>query len=134
MEINYEFIFYIFWISGGVKKTSLKETKCVLGEGVTLPSGQKLVQAQFSCSVSELEKEYTSLEISYSDEIAGIPDDDILFDPVKTKEAIEKIKLTDFSKVSDVPSSFTSGSVDGSKCEEKGELPISGQFDKEFTS
>ena len=36
LEINYEFIFYIFLISGGVKETSLKEAKCVLGEGVTL--------------------------------------------------------------------------------------------------
>ena len=98
-----------------LKKTSLKEAKCVLWEGVILPSGQKLVQVQFSCSVSELEKEYRSLEISYTDEIAGNPDDDILLDPVKTKEAIEKNKLIDFSKVSDVPSSFTSVSLDGSK-------------------
>lgn len=107
LEINYEFIFYIFLISGGVKETSLKEAKCVLGEGVTLPSGEKLAQAQFGCSVSGLEKEYSSIEISYSDEIAGIPDDDTLLDPVKTEEAIQKNELTDFSVVSDTPPTFT---------------------------
>jgi len=134
LEVNFEFVFFIFLISGGVRETKLREVKCVLGTGVTLPLGQKLVQAPFSCSISGLEKEYTSLEINYSDEIAGIPDDDVLLDPVKTEEAIKNKKLTDFSEDPSVPSSFTSGSVDGSKCAEKGEFSISGEFDKLLTA
>jgi len=134
LEVNFEFVVYVYLISGEVKETEEREAKCVLGTGVTLSSGQKLVQAPFSCSISGLEKEYTSLEISYSKEIAGIPDDILLLDPVKTEHGIETNILTDFSENPSVPSSFTPGSVDVSKCPEKGELSISGEFDKALTT
>ena len=132
LEINtkVEFIFYVFLISGGVKENSLKEAKCSLSSNAILMTGEKLVVAPFSCSITGLEKEYTSLEISYSDEIAGIPDNEILLDPVKTQEAIENEKLPDYS-VNFTPSFlFTADSVDGNKCAEKGELSISGQFER----
>ena len=51
------------------------------------------------CKIVDLDdgKEYKSFEIHDSEQIAGIPEDKTLLDPVKTAEAISNGQLLDYS-------------------------------------
>ena len=126
-------------LEGGKLDPMLSEAKCNVKEGIE-PSGDKgKVQAEYTCTIANLDdtKEFISLELSSSEDIAGIPEDKILLDPVKTEKAIKQGLILDFSleeNKNKLPIMFTPSSIDGSKCYEKGELTIVGQIDGEIES
>ena len=87
---SYQFIIELYLIlSGGVMDTILSEATCTLDQAVD-PDG-KQAQADFSCKIPDLDetKTYESFELYDSEDIVGIPDDEVLLNPVKTQEAIE---------------------------------------------
>jgi len=86
-------------LEGGKLDPMLSEAKCNVKEGIE-PSGDKgKVQAEYTCTIANLDdtKEFISLELSSSEDIAGIPEDKILLDPVKTEKAIKQGLILDFS-------------------------------------
>ena len=124
-------------LEGGKLDPELSEAKCTVKEGIE-PSGDNgKVQAEYTCTIANLDdkKEFISLELSSSEDIAGIPEDKILLDPVKTEKAIKEGLILDFSleeNKNKLPIMFTPSSIDGSKCYEKGEFTIAGEIDGEI--
>ena len=120
-------LFLHLLLEGGVLDPALSQAECTVVDAVNPTDGQ--AQADFSCEVSGFEttNTITSFVLSHSDEVAGIPHEEILLDPVKTDKAIKDKILLDYSldenKVK-LPPLFTPSGIDGSNCEEKGEFKI----------
>ena len=109
-----------------------READCVLESTVETIEGYS-VQADFKCTITGLEEEYYSLRFNHSDFISGIPNDEILLNPVLTEEAIKLRKIIDYSlqenKGEDqIPSSFISLNIKDN-CE-NGKLIIEGTLNK----
>ena len=95
---GYEILLRLFLILGdGTMDTNPTEAKCILNESITLEGEQ--TQADFECNITGLNEtqEYKSFKLYDSKDIAGIPEDEILLDPVKTEEAIKDGILLDYS-------------------------------------
>ena len=98
LEKEYEIILSLNLISeDGTFEFYYSRAKCILDESVNPIDGQ--AQADFSCSTIEFEqtKVYKSFIVSYSDDFVGIPDEEILLDPIVTAEAIANNTLVDYS-------------------------------------
>ena len=109
-----------------------REANCILESTVETIEGYS-VQADFKCTLTGLEEEYYSLRFNHSDFISGIPNDEILLNPVLTEEAIKLGKIIDYSlqenKGEDqIPSSFISLNIKDN-CE-NGKLIIEGMLNK----
>ena len=74
-------------ITGETEEHSTK-IKCSLESAISTSEGQS-TQGDFKCTLSGLKEDYYSLRLNSSDNIAGIPEDEILLNPVLTAEAIE---------------------------------------------
>ena len=109
-----------------------READCVLESTVETIEGYS-VQADFKCTITGLEEEYYSLRFNHSDFISGIPNDEILLNPVLTEEAIKLRKIIDYSlqenkEEDQIPSSFISLNIKDN-CE-NGKLIIEGTLNK----
>ncbi|MBR4634367.1 hypothetical protein IKO50_05510, partial [bacterium] len=133
---SYQIIKELYLIlSGGVMDNTLSKTICTLDQAVD--SEGKQDQADFSCKISDLDetKTYVYFELYDSEFIVGIPDDEVLLNPVKTQEAIEAGNLTDYSleeNKNKLPTYFEVESINGAVPEE-GEFTITGTVDQEIT-
>ena len=58
-----------------------------------------------------MKEEYYSLRFNSSEGISGIPTDEIALDPVLTKKSIEKNEISDASKTTKIPPTFTYKSI-----------------------
>ena len=88
----------LFLILGdGTMDTNPIEVKCILNEPVTLEGEQ--AQDDFECNITGLNEaqEYKSFKLYDSENIAGIPEDEILLNPVKIEETIKNGTLLDYS-------------------------------------
>ena len=133
---SYKIIFQLYLIlSGGIRDTTLSTATCTIGQAVDPNGGQ--AQADFNCEIEDLDKtkEYESFELCGSEDIAGIPEDEILKNPVKTEESIKNGTLLDYSleeNKNKLPNYFTVESINGT-VSEKGEFTIVGTVNQEIT-
>jgi hypothetical protein len=109
-----------------------REVICILESTVETFEGYS-VQADFKCTLTGLKEEYYSLRFNHSDFISGIPNDEVLLNPVLTEEAIKLGKILDYSlpenKGEDkIPSSFISLNIKDN-CDH-GKLIIEGTLNK----
>jgi hypothetical protein len=121
-------------ITGETEEDST-EIKCSLESDISTSEGQSS-QGDFKCTLSGLKEDYYSLRLNSSESIAGIPEDEILLNPVLTAEAIENGDLLDYSLNENkgqnkIPSTFTSEAVKEQNCKTDGKLTIDGKLSKE---
>ena len=120
-------------IDNRVTLKDLKEALCYLEEDVVIENEMKL--AKFDCEIGNINKEYSSFVYNSSDDIKGIPDDDVLLNPVLTEKSISKGQLSDYSDektANNVQAEFTSNSIDSSDCSKSGKFKINGTFKTEL--
>ena len=115
--------------------TTLSEATCTIDQLVD-PDG-KQTQADFSCKIPDLDetKTYEYFELYDSEDIAGIPDEEVLLNPVKTQEAIDAGTLTEYSleeNKNKLPIYFQTESINGVVSEE-GEFTNVGTVVQEIT-
>ena len=120
----------------GKKEKTERKALCKLLESVSPKKGEQ-VQADFSCEIDGLDSKisYSSFEISYSDDFAGLPDNEVLLDPEKTRIAIENGELDDFSLPTNknkVPLLFESTKISETTCLSNGQFTISGNVNTEI--
>ena len=121
----------------GEREEETKEVGCSLKEDVLPPEGESL-QGTFECSLA-VTKEYYSFRLNYSDDIAGIPNDEVLLDPKLTEEAIRDGLLLDYSlpenqAADKIPATFTAINIKEDTCKSNGKFLIEGTLSKEITS
>ena len=124
-------------LENGNLDQALSQATCTLSEEVNPTNGQS--QADFDCEINEFDttKAYKSFELSHTDDVAGIPEDKTLLDPVQTAEAIDKGLLLDFcveKNKSKLPVIFTPSSIEESSCYENGEFKITGTTNTKIES
>ena len=94
-------------------------------------------QAEFKCSLTDLNEDYYSLRFNYSDFISGIPTDEILLNPELTEESIESGEIYDYSlsenkKENKIPPTFTSQTIKKNLIDDK--LIIEGTLNKDVNN
>ena len=97
-----------------------------IGQAVDQNGGQ--TQPDFNSEIEDFDKtkEYESFELYNSEDIAGIPEYEILINPVKTEEAIKNGTLFDYSleeNKNKLPIFFTVESINGT-VSEKGDSKL----------
>ena len=105
---------------------------CQISEAVTVSKGENK-QAKFKCQNNALNtsKEYTSLKLVASEDIAGIPtEDDTAINPKLTDDAITNNEIKNCTDAT-VPPSFTVGSIDIQGCANDGKFTITGNLSEE---
>ena len=80
------------------------------------------VRIQFSCTINNLKGDYYSLRYNNSVNISGVPNDEILLDPVLTKKYAKPSSVK-----KDIPS-FTYESINSDSCMSTGVFTLSGKF------
>ena len=126
IEAGHYVVLLVNLIGANGMEEELTEITCTITEAVTLPSGQSMIQANYECKLEGLDqsKGYTSLRLSSSADIVGIPDDETLLNPVLTQQAIENGELKDCSSDPSVPPTFKVDSLDN--CDDTGNFLIKG--------
>ena len=119
----------------GEREDESKQVVCSLKDGVSPEEGQSL-QEEFECSLAVTE-EYYSLRLNSSDDIAGIPNDEVLLDPVLTKDSIDSGKLLDYSleenqSTDKIPATFATKNINEDTCGSNGKFLIEGTLSKEI--
>jgi len=137
LEIGHliEIWLYLLLPNGQREKTKRRGI-CKLLESISPKNGEQ-VQADFSCEITDLDSSisYSSFEISYSDDFVGLPDNEILLDPEKTRIAIENGELDDFSlpeNKNKVPILFESTKISETTCLSNGQFSITGNVNSEI--
>ena len=121
-ELIEQIQFYIFFMIGFNRAPSPVLISCALNTPETGDGEQPVLYAlSFLCQMpSGFEKgEYTSIEISSSDNVAGLPTNSTLLNPLFTDEAIEN-GLTDVSILTYIPSLLDVSADELTFDEEKG--------------
>ena len=121
--------------ASGEREDRTTEITCALQQEVTYLD--QSVQGDFKCILSSLEEEYYSLRLISSNDISGIPDDEVALDPVLTREAIKKNKLLDYSLVENqsidkIPAGFTPNNIKEQTCRTNGKFIIEGTLSKDI--
>ena len=80
-----------------------------------------------------MKEEYYSLRFNSSEGISGIPTDEIALDPVLTKKSIEKNEISDASKTTKIPPTFTYKSINQDSCNKNGTFTIIGELSQSIT-
>ena len=122
----------------GEREVETIEIPCYLLKNVSPAEGQTL-QGDFRCSLSGLTEEYYSLRFNSSGFISGIPEDEILLDPVLTAESISKKEILDFSLVENqkenkIPAIFIPTDIRGEWCRTEGKFIIIGILNKDVSN
>ena len=121
----------------GEREDETTEVVCSLKENVSPLEGQSL-QGDFECSIAVTE-EYYSLRLNSSNDIAGIPDDEVLLDPRLTEDAILNEKLLDYALPENqspdkIPATFSTSNIKEDSCKSTGKFLIEGTLSKEITN
>ena len=122
----------------GEREDNTREFTCTLSEDVKPNEGQS-IQGKFECSLSGLTEEYYLLRQNSSDSVSGLPNDEVLLDPVLTSESIESGKILDYSLEENqsedkIPATFSVTSIKEDTCESKGKFLIEGSLSKEIVN
>ena len=135
---NTEFTIFVNLINKntGEREDDATKSICKLENSVKPAEGES-VQGDFKCTIEGLTEEYYSLRFNSSDDITGIPDDEILLDPILTKEAIDKSEILDYSidenkSQKKIPATFISESIEKASCDKNGIFIIKGSLSKEI--
>ena len=88
-------------------------------------------QAHFICSIINLKEKYHSLRFNSSEDISGIPDDEIILDPYMTQKYINENKIDDAVKIG-IPTTFIIKSIIHDFCNKNGTFTIIGNISKEL--
>ena len=105
--------------SSGMIEAKSTESICVV-QNIQEQSGS--ARAKFLCTIENLEsKDYYSLRYNNSESICGVPNDEILLDPVLTNKYKSNIETK-------ILPTFESKSIDHSFCPTKGVLTITGKI------
>ena len=130
LQIGTTVHFRVYLISDDeIKDTELSNATCIL-EKDTQNDGEQ-TQFEFNCQIAGLKdnKNYNSFEIYDSIDVAGVPKDKTLLNPIKTKKAIENGELIDFSleeNAKKYPNYYRAEFFDG-PISENGEFRIAGR-------
>ena len=114
----------------------ITKAECVLLEDVSLGS-KSMAQANFNCSMEDLyEDNYTSLRLNKTDDVAGIPEDEALLNPVLTDEAIAEGEMKNCTEDSSIPPLFNITSLEEASCSSDGKFIFKGKLseDKQIPS
>ena len=131
LQIGTTVHFRVYLISNDeTKDTELSNATCIL-EKDTQSDGEE-TQFEFNCKIDGLKdnKNYNSFEIYDSIDVAGVPKDKTLLNPIKTKKAIENGELIDFSSEENAkkyPNYYRAEIFDG-PISENGEFRIGGRI------
>ena len=121
------YVYLYLILKDGTIENKLSKAICTLDENAN--PNNSAVQADFSCKIDGLDKQYVTFLLNNSDELVGIPKEETLINPVKTADAIKKGNLKDFSKKENkVPPLFGPKLINGTTCSELGEFKITGTF------
>ena len=116
----------VYLIKGGFPVKKRRTAICTLSRDVDIKDG-KPHQGQFDCTIYDVD-EASSFVFVDSPNIAGIPDNSVLLNPVLTENSISKGKLKDYSIETEIiiPPQFNSTTIDSSNCESNGKFKIIG--------
>ena len=131
-EIVEKIEFYIFYLTGFTRAPSPVLISCDLNTPETKEGETPILYAlSFLCGMpSDFEKgEYTSIEISSSEDVAGLPTNSTLLNPLLTDEAIED-GLTNVSLLTDIPSLLDISIEELTFDEEKGTFTMEIPFEE----
>ena len=114
--------------TNGTRDEEPTEAICILNHDIkgNTPSSS----AYFRCSIENLVEIYYSFRYNYSDFIFGVPNDEIELDPILTKKSIKKNEIIDTSDESDLPPTFTIGTMVHENCKDNGVLTFLGNISK----
>ena len=134
LGIEFTIIIQIHLI-GMNKKPLQKEVECKIQSAVTLGDNDQ-AQAEFLCEIEDAGIEYTELELSYSESIAGIPyDDETLLNPKKTDDAINNpdselfgIDYSDENYGNFYPLMFSISAINSSQAADEGIFTLQAKF------
>ena len=123
-------------LPNGIREKNERKGICKLLQSIVPKNGEQ-AQADFSCEISGLDASttYSSFEISYSDDFAGLPDNKDLLDPEKTRISIENGELDDFSLPANknkVPLFFEATRISETTCLYNGQFSITGNVNTEI--
>ena len=123
-------------LNNGEREDITRNVNCTLTEDVS-PSEGHSEQGSFRCSLSGLTEEYYSLRLNNSDSVSGIPEDEVLLDPMLTREAIASGKLIDYSieenhSADKIPATFSVTNIKEDTCGSNGKFLIEGSLSKEI--
>ena len=131
LDGNYSTITIFIQLIGpdGLESKAL-EANCTLAKDVTLGE-EKLLQANYECKIEGINStgNYTSLRVNKSDDIAGLPSNEVLLNPAMADQAIADNELKNCTEDSSVPPVFTVESIDNSSAQENGTFIIKGELD-----
>ena len=119
----------------GEREDEAREINCTLQNDVSLHDGE-IAQGEFKCELSGLKDgPYYSLRLNTSNDLAGIPDDELSLDPILTAEAIKKNKRLDYSNEENQsadkkPPTFIATGINGKSCGSNGTFTIEGTLSK----
>ena len=118
----------------GTKEETPIPVTCTIVNPVD-PQDGKTEQVEFKCTKEELPSEkYLSFRFFGSDDISGIPTDEILLNPLLTQEANDRGELLDYSKPENqnkIPACFNTEGLEAGGCSTTGEFIIKGTMSKE---
>ena len=122
----------------GEREDNSTKSICIIEKDATLSEGGS-AQADFKCIIENLKKECCSLRFNSSDDVTGIPDDEVLLDPVITQESIDKKRLIDYSieenkSPENIPVTFSPQKIEKANCLEDGIFIIKGSLSKAIDS
>ena len=99
---EFSIFFMIYLIVGTGRMPKPIEIECTTGEDITITTDIPIAMVTYTCTIpaSEETKELVSIEIDSSDNVAGLPGNETLLNPVLTDAAIKSNLLEDKSKLS----------------------------------
>ena len=124
-------LFLYLILKDGTVEPNLTKAQCTLDE--TVNPRNRRIQADFTCKINGLKKQYVTFILNRSDDIVGIPREETLLNPIKTAEAIKKGNLTDYSKGENKNKTiplFIPSFVNGTTCPEEGVFKIVGTLNE----
>ena len=97
LEKNHKIIVRVILINEtGILQESETEAQCTLNQKIEIV-GEEIKQTIFKCIIKGLKENYYSFRFNSSEDVSGIPEDELALDPILTEEAIDKGKIIDYS-------------------------------------
>ncbi|MBQ4208999.1 hypothetical protein II654_00985, partial [bacterium] len=115
-------------IKNGFTEENATNATCVLENDIEIKDVP--IQANFRCSILNIEERATSFIFNSSDSISGIPTDKVLLNPVSTEKSISKGNIVDYSIPDNSKSapSFNTTSIDSTECRINGKFSLKGKL------
>ena len=117
-------------INNGLTEENSTLAICNLQNNIIINDNNLFELGNFNCLITDYDKsiEYSSFKYNTSSFITGIPENEILLDPVLTDSLINNRKLCNYTKNNCVTEKFNSSSIDTSECGNSGKFTIKGKL------